>query len=54
MTKLYLLDTNIASYVIKGTVPAVRRHIERVQMAQFATSAVTEGELLNGVARHRE
>ncbi|MGA3073695.1 MAG: PIN domain-containing protein [Bryobacteraceae bacterium] len=23
-------------------------------MAQFATSAVTEGELLNGVARHRE
>lgn len=50
MTKLFLLDTNIASYVIKG-VPAVRRHIERVQMAQLAISAVTEGELRYGVAR---
>jgi tRNA(fMet)-specific endonuclease VapC len=54
MTKLYLLDTNIASYAIKGGVPAVRRHIERVPMAQLAISAVTEGELLNGVARRPE
>src|ERR1039458_7629188 len=54
MTKLYLLDTNIASYVIKGSVPAVRRHIERVPMAQLAISAVTEGELLYGVARGPE
>jgi tRNA(fMet)-specific endonuclease VapC len=50
MTKLYLLDTNIASYAIKG-VAAVRRRIERVPMAQLAISAVTEGELLYGVAR---
>src|ERR1022692_3098958 len=54
MTKLYLLDTNIASYVIKGSVPAVQRHIERVPMAQLAISAVTEGELLYGVARRPE
>src|ERR1035438_9011196 len=54
MTKLYLLDTNIASYLIKGSSPAVRRHIERVQMAQLAISAVTEGELLYGVARRPE
>jgi len=53
MTKLYLLDTNIASYVIKG-VPAVKRHIERVHLAQLAISAVTEGELLYGVARRPE
>jgi predicted nucleic acid-binding protein len=46
MTRLYLLDTNIARCVIEGSVPAVRRHIERVQMAQFAISAVTEGQLL--------
>src|ERR1019366_4159787 len=50
MTKLYLLDTNIASYVIKGSVPAVQRHIGRVPMAQLAVSAVTAGELLYGVA----
>ena len=54
MTKLYLLDTNIASYLIKGISPAVRRHIENVQMAQLAISAVTEGELLYGVARRPE
>jgi tRNA(fMet)-specific endonuclease VapC len=54
MTKLYLLDTNIASYVIKGNVAVVRRHIERVPMAQLAISAVTEGELLYGVARRPE
>jgi len=54
MTKLYLLDTNIASYVIKGNVAAVQRHIERVPMAQLAISAVTEGELLYGVARRPE
>jgi tRNA(fMet)-specific endonuclease VapC len=51
MTSRYLLDTNIASYVIKGNVPAVRRHIVKVPMAQLAISAVTEGELRYGVAR---
>jgi tRNA(fMet)-specific endonuclease VapC len=54
MTKLYLPDTNIARCAIKGSSPAVQRHIEGVQMAQFAISAVTEGELLYGVARRPE
>jgi tRNA(fMet)-specific endonuclease VapC len=54
MTKLYLLDTNIASYAIKGSSPAVQRRIERVPMAQLAISAVTERELLYGVARRPE
>jgi tRNA(fMet)-specific endonuclease VapC len=47
----YLLDTNIASYVIKGNIPAVRRRIVQVPMAQLAVSAVTEGELRYGAAR---
>ncbi|MGO9095756.1 MAG: type II toxin-antitoxin system VapC family toxin [Bryobacteraceae bacterium] len=47
----YLLDTNIASYIIKGNVPAVRRRLVKVPMAQVAISAVTEGELRYGVAR---
>jgi tRNA(fMet)-specific endonuclease VapC len=51
MTSRYLLDTNIASYVIKGNIPAVRRRIVQVPMAQLAISAVTEGELRHGVAR---
>jgi len=50
MTSRYLLDTNIASYVIKGNIPAVRRRMVRVPMAQLAISAVTEGELRYGAA----
>lgn len=51
MTGRYLLDTNIASYIIKGNIPAVRRRLVRVPMAQVAISTVTEGELRYGVAR---
>lgn len=47
----YLLDTNTASYIIKGNVPAVRHRLVKVPMAQVAISAVTEGELRYGVAR---
>lgn len=48
---LRMLDTNTASYIIKGNVPAVRRRLVRVPMEQLAISAVTEGELRYGVAR---
>jgi len=51
MANQYLLDTNIASYIIKGNVPAVRRKLLRVPMAQVVVSAVTEGQLRHGVAR---
>jgi len=47
----YLLDTNIASCVIKGNSPAVDRHLVKVAMAELAISAVTEGELRFGAAR---
>jgi len=47
----YLLDTNIASALIKGNVPGVRRHLARIPMAQIGISAVTEGELRYGVAK---
>ncbi len=47
----YLLDTNIASCIIKGNSPAVDRHLVKVPMAQLAISAVTEGELRFGAAR---
>jgi tRNA(fMet)-specific endonuclease VapC len=47
----YLLDTNIASYIIKGRHPAVRQRLIAVPMHEVAISAVTEGELRYGVAR---
>ena len=50
----YLLDTNIASYIIKGDPPAVRKHLARHPMAEIAVSSVTEAELLFGVARRPE
>ena len=51
MLSRYLLDTNIASYIIKGNFPAVRRRLLRHPMPEIAISAVTEGELTYGVAR---
>jgi len=51
MPSRYLLDTNTASYIIKGNIPAVRRRLVKVPMAQVAISTVTEGELRYGVAR---
>jgi tRNA(fMet)-specific endonuclease VapC len=50
----YLLDTNIASYVIKGNIPRVRQRLLRVPIASVAISVVTEAELRFGVARKPE
>ncbi len=47
----YLLDTNIASCIIKGNSTAVDRRLLKVAMAELAISAVTEGELRFGAAR---
>lgn len=46
----YLLDTNTASYIIKGNVPRVRERLLRVPMAEVGISTVTEAELRFGVA----
>jgi tRNA(fMet)-specific endonuclease VapC len=54
MTGRYLLDTSIASYIIKGSIPAVRRRLVTVPMAHIAISAVSEGELRYGAARRRD
>ncbi len=54
MPDLYLLDTNTASYIIKGNLPLVRKRLVKVPMAQVAISAVTEAELLFGVIRRPE
>jgi tRNA(fMet)-specific endonuclease VapC len=50
----YLLDTNTASYVIKGNFPRVRERLLTVPMAEVGISVVTEAELHFGVVKHPE
>lgn len=47
----FLLDTNIASYVIKGHPPEVRAHLAALPMNAVFISSVTQGELLYGLAQ---
>jgi len=49
-----MLDTNTASYVIKGEPISIREHLKKVPMASICISAVTEAELLLGVAKKPE
>lgn len=48
---LYLLDTNIASHIIKGDIPRVRECLVAVPMHSVALSVVTQAELQYGVAK---
>ena len=48
---IYLLDTNIASHVIKGDIPSVRERLATIPVEHVAVSAVTEAELRYGVAK---
>ncbi|QDQ25396.1 type II toxin-antitoxin system VapC family toxin [Chitinimonas arctica] len=47
----YLLDTNIASHIIKGDIPRVRERLVAVPIHCVAVSVVTQAELLYGVAK---
>ena len=48
--KRYMLDTNTVSHLIKAH-PAVARHMVAMPMASLCISAITEGELLFGLAK---
>ncbi len=50
----YMLDTNTASYIIKGEPVAIREHLLNVPMASLCISAITQAELLRGVAKKPE
>ena len=47
----FMLDTNMASYVIKGHPPEVRERLAALPMDSIVVSVVTQGELLYGLAR---
>lgn len=51
MPARYLLDTNTASYVIKGNVPRVREQLLTIPTTDVAISVITEAELRFGVVR---
>ncbi|HZD50486.1 MAG TPA: type II toxin-antitoxin system VapC family toxin [Silvibacterium sp.] len=54
MAVAYMLDTNIASFVIKDSIPGLRAHVRGFRVNQIAVSVVTEAELLYGLARKPE
>lgn len=47
----YLLDTSVASHIIKGDQPDILRKLARLPMEDITISAVTEGELFYGLAK---
>ena len=52
--KCYMLDTNTARYIIKGEPAVIRERLRKVPMANVCVSAITEAELLRGVAKKPE
>lgn len=47
----YMLDTNTASYIIKGEPAVVRKRLRNIPMSNVCISVITEAELLRGVAK---
>lgn len=53
MTGIFMLDTDISSYVIKGTHPQLERRLERLDVMQVCLSVITRSELRFGAKRVR-
>ncbi|MBL8527150.1 MAG: PIN domain-containing protein [Burkholderiales bacterium] len=51
---LYLLDTDICSYVIRNRPPQARERMNAVPLEEQAMSVVTYAELLYGVRRSKQ
>lgn len=51
MADRFMLDTNIASYIVKGPSAALVTRLVAVPMAQLCVSTITQGELLYGLAQ---
>ncbi len=50
----YMLDTNMANYIIKGEPAVIRTRLRNVPMVSVCISAITEAEMLRGVAKKPE
>ena len=53
-TRCFMLDTHMASLLIRGSSAPLKARLLSVLMAQLCGSAVTQGELLYGLARRPE
>lgn len=51
MKRLYLLDTNTVSYIIKDKSPAARARLKKLNSPDVGISCITEGELIYGLAK---
>jgi tRNA(fMet)-specific endonuclease VapC len=51
VTVLHMLDTDAASYIIKGRSPAVATRLAEVPPSMLCISVMTRAELLYGVKR---
>ena len=50
LMRRYMLDTNTVSHLLRAH-PSVARRVVAVPMASLCISAITEGELLFGLAK---
>jgi tRNA(fMet)-specific endonuclease VapC len=48
-TEHFMLDTNTASFIIRGGNPKLEAHLQNVPASALCISTVTEGELLYGL-----
>lgn len=53
-TRRVMLDTNIASFVVRGANKALQDKLRAQPIADTCISAITEGELLFGLAKRPE
>jgi tRNA(fMet)-specific endonuclease VapC len=51
MSQLYMLDTDICSYLVKGVPPQLEKKFSATQIEQVCLSAVTRAELLYGLKK---
>lgn len=49
----YMLDTNVASHVIRGDRPEIGRRLVALPLSDMVISAVTEGALFYGLAKRQ-
>ena len=52
MTTRYLLDTNVVSFHVRNSSPALQRRLRRIRAESVALSVVTEMEIRYGLARN--
>lgn len=48
---LYMLDTNIVSYLIKGSSPQLQRQLAAIAPERLCISVITQAELLYGLKK---